>query len=202
MLFQDMDELFLLPPAPVAMPRAYWLYPDKEILSSQIMLIEPSEVEFSRIMDKIKASGKDDYDMEIVNYLYRNSAMIFPHRGYDMLTAEFRQDEHSRYLGSESEIWDPVAVYNELKLIHFSDWPIPKPWLHTPEDLLEELQPKCTNTTDTNRDCAARDIWNGIYSDFRQKRKVCKCTKTLWVSIKCLHASRRSAIFAPSHGDT
>ncbi|KAK7423010.1 N-acetylglucosaminyltransferase [Neonectria punicea] len=148
MLLQDMDELFLLPPSPVAMlPRAYWLYPDKQTLSSQLMLIQPSAVEFSRIMTKIESSSRDDYDMEIVNYLYRNSALIIPHRRYDMLTGEFRNDDHAMYLGSDREVWDPIGIYNELKLIHFSDWPLPKPWLYTPEDLIKTMQPKCTNST-------------------------------------------------------
>ncbi|KAL6411481.1 hypothetical protein AUP68_05195 [Ilyonectria robusta] len=170
-IFQHMDELFLLPPSPVAMPRAYWLYPDKQILSSQVMLIQPSEVEFSRIVEKMKVAGQDDYDMEIVNYLYRDSALILPHRRYDMLTAEFRQDNHAMYLGSDSEVWDPVAAYNDVKLIHFSDWPISKPWLHTPKELLDELQPKCSNTTSGTRDCASRDVWNSVYADFRRRRE-------------------------------
>lgn len=168
-----MDELFLLPPAPVAMPRAYWLYPDKQILSSHIILIQPSAVEFSRIVNSMEASGEDDYDMEIVNSIYGDSAIVLPHRRYGMLTTEFRQDDHTRYLGSDREVWDPVAAYNELKLIHFSDWPIPKPWLHTPGELLEKLQPKCITTTAGTSDCASRDIWNSIYSDFRTKRRVC-----------------------------
>ncbi|KAL5590081.1 hypothetical protein FOVSG1_011948 [Fusarium oxysporum f. sp. vasinfectum] len=141
-LLQDMDELFLLPSVPVAMPRAYWLYPDKEILSSQVILLEPSEIEFARILEKVDLASSNDYDMEIVNYLYRDSALVLPHRCYDMLTGEFRSDNHTKYLGSDVEPWDPAAAYNEAKLIHFSDWPLPKPWLHTPEDLRLKLQPK------------------------------------------------------------
>lgn len=171
-LLQEMDELFLLPSVPVAMPRAYWLYPDKEILSSQVVLIEPSEVEFTRIMDKVNLASKDDYDMEIVNYLYRNNALVLPHRPYDLLTGEFRGDDHTKYLGSDVETWDPTAVYNEAKLVHFSDWPIPKPWLPTPDNLRLKLQPKCMNSTDGVEDCAARKIWNGFYTDFKKQRKV------------------------------
>ncbi|KAH6998865.1 nucleotide-diphospho-sugar transferase [Ilyonectria sp. MPI-CAGE-AT-0026] len=170
-LLQEMDELFLLPSVPVAMPRAYWLYPDKEILSSQVVLIEPSEVEFTRIMDKVNSASKDDYDMEIVNYLYRNNALVLPHRPYDLLTGEFRGDDHTKYLGSDVETWDPTAVHNEAKLVHFSDWPIPKPWLPTPDNLRLKLQPNCMNTTDGVEDCAARKIWNGFYTDFKKKRK-------------------------------
>lgn len=170
-LLQHMDELFLLPPVPVAMPRAYWLYPDKEILSSQVILIEPTEKEFARVMEKVSAAGANDYDMEIVNELYRDSALVLPHRPYDMLTAEFRGSDHSKYLGSDREPWDPVMVYNEAKLAHFSDWPVPKPWLSTPEDLREKMQPDCTTNAAGEQDCIAREIWNGFYTDFKNKRK-------------------------------
>ncbi|TDZ15070.1 Glucose N-acetyltransferase 1 [Colletotrichum orbiculare MAFF 240422] len=175
-LLNHMDELFSLPPTPVAMPRAYWLYPDQEILSSQVMLVQPSQVEFSRITSKIDNAGRNDYDMEIVNQLYKDSAMILPHRPYDLLTAEFGNDSHQWYLGSDQESWDPVAIYNEAKLVHFSDWPLPKPWLESPAHLVQEREPKCVKVNGVEN-CAARDIWQGIYQDFRERRKrVCDTT--------------------------
>ena len=171
LLLQNLDELFLLPPVPVAMPRAYWLWPDDQKLSSQVNLIQPSEVEFSRVMDKIAEAEGKDYDMEIMNYLYRDSALVLPHRPYDLLTGEFTAKDHKYYLGSDTEEWDPLAVYNEAKLVHFSDWPVPKPWLATPESLQQAKQPDCVSTPD-GEDCTARELWNGFYSDFRDLRKV------------------------------
>jgi alpha-N-acetylglucosamine transferase len=171
-LLQHMDELFLMPSAPVAMPRAYWLYPDKEILSSQVVLIEPSDVEFARIMEKIDAASKDDYDMEIVNYLYRDSAIVIPHRRYDMVSGEFRGKNHTYYLGSDVEEWDPAAAYAEAKLIHFSDWPLPKPWLPSSDSERAHVQPDCVQAKDGGEeDCTARKIWNSLYTDFTKKRK-------------------------------
>ncbi|KAI1019139.1 hypothetical protein LB503_009255 [Fusarium chuoi] len=169
-VLQHMDELFELPPCPVAMPRAYWLYndnPPKKILSSQLMLIQPDEVEFERIVQKMNSIGPNDYDMEIVNSLYLDSALILPHRKYDMLTAEFRAKDHSAYLGSEREQWDPNAVLNEAKFVHFSDWPVPKPWINDPEVRLQN-QPDCATNETT---CAEREIWNGFYTDFRDNRE-------------------------------
>ncbi|KAF5020859.1 hypothetical protein F66182_7114 [Fusarium sp. NRRL 66182] len=171
LLLQSMDELFLLPSAPVAMPQAYWMASGKA-LSSHVMLIEPSSIEFSRIMHKVKTAVAGEYDMEIVNQLYRDTALVFPHRRYALLTGEFRRDSHAPYLGSDQELWDPAAAYSEAKLIHFSDWPILKPW----EPLFDEqrlaYQPNCVRTTDGVEDCTARRIWNSLYSDFKQKRKV------------------------------
>ncbi|KAK2592545.1 N-acetylglucosaminyltransferase [Conoideocrella luteorostrata] len=170
-ILQPMDELFLLPPCPVAMPRAYWLYPDKQILSSQVMLVQPSVVEFERIMAEVERSGSNDYDMEIVNNLYKDQALILPHRPYDMLTAEFRTEDHAQYLGSDREKWDPVAMFNEAKFLHFSDWPVPKPWIKTPDSVREEKQPKCHESNGVES-CVERQLWNGFYTDFAERRQV------------------------------
>ncbi len=121
-----MDELFLLPPAPMAMPRAYWLDFNDRVLSSQLMLLQPSEIEYNRVAKGIENAGSNDYDMEIVNNLYRDSCYILPHRPYDLLTGEFRAKNHTDYLGNQEEAWDPDAVLKEAKFLHFSDWPVPK----------------------------------------------------------------------------
>ncbi|KAI0409105.1 glucose N-acetyltransferase [Xylaria palmicola] len=168
-ILQPMDELFLMPPCPVAMPRAYWLFPDNKILSSQLMLVQPSETEFDRVMKKIESSGRNDYDMEIVNQLYGDSAMILPHRPYDLLTGEFRGEDHQYYLGTDREEFDPVAIYNEAKFLHFSDWPVPKPWMPMSESARQGKQPKC-QTKNGQEDCSARELWNGFYTDFTQRR--------------------------------
>ncbi|KAI1075553.1 glycosyltransferase family 8 protein [Whalleya microplaca] len=181
-ILQTMDELFLIPPCPVAMPRAYWLFPDQKILSSQLMLVQPSEVEFDRIMQKMASAGRNDYDMEIVNQLYIDTAMILPHRPYDLLTGEFRNDNHENYLGTDREEWDPVAIFNEAKFLHFSDWPVPKPWVSSGESIRKEHQPKCVDRNG-QQDCAARELWNGFYTDFQQRRSVSFLTLTLTLTV-------------------
>lgn len=171
-----MDELFFTPPVPVAMPRAYWLLndePPKKILSSQLMLLEPSASEFARIHSHIDDAGDNEYDMEIVNELYLDSAMVLPHRPYDMLTAEFRRDDHRDYLGSDEE-WDPVKTYNEAKFVHFSDWPVPKPWMRMDDEERVKSQPNCAERGG-KEDCTERELWNKLYEDFwERKQKVCK----------------------------
>lgn len=141
-----MDELFLLPSAPVAMLRAYWIE-DKPTLSSQLVLIEPSEYEFKRIQDAFEHRRNNEFDMEIVNDLYGKNCIIIPHRRYDLLTGEFKAldkgHSHVNYLGSKEEVWDPEKVFNETKFIHFSDWPYPKPWLHPTEGQEEAATPSC-----------------------------------------------------------
>ncbi|KIL89991.1 glucose n-acetyltransferase 1 [Fusarium avenaceum] len=176
MVLQPMDELFKLPPCPVAMPRAYWLYQDEhpsKVLSSQLMVVQPSKVEFERILEKMETIEGNDYDMEIVNELYLDSALVLPHRQYNMLSAEYRRENHSDYLGSDREEWDPIAAYNEAKFVHFSDWPVPKPWIQD-LDLRLEHEPQCHMVGD-ELSCTEREIWNKLYTDFAVTRKrVCK----------------------------
>ncbi|KAL2836688.1 glycosyltransferase family 8 protein [Aspergillus pseudoustus] len=172
-ILQPMDELFLLPPCPVAMPRAYWLNTDDRTLSSQLMLIQPSKFEFDRIMAAISNAGSSDYDMEIVNNLYKGSALVLPHRRYDLLTGEFRSKSHSAYLGNDSEVWDPEKILKEAKYLHFSDWPVPKPWLSASPSTVQEEQPTCDMNPATGQedDCRARDLWLQFYADFATRRE-------------------------------
>ena len=121
-----MDELFLLPAGPVAMPRAYWLDPKDRVFTSGILLVEPSPSAFNQIMDGISNADSDVYDMEIMNQLYGNDSMVIPHRPYLLLTGEFRGKNHEAYLGNAHESWDAEAILKETKYLHFSDWPVPK----------------------------------------------------------------------------
>lgn len=92
-ILQTMDELSLLPPCPVAKPRAYRLkFPP--VLSSQLVVMPPSATEFARIEGEIKTAEANEFDMEIVTTLYGDSALVLPHRPYSLLTGEFRHLEN------------------------------------------------------------------------------------------------------------
>ena len=185
-----MDNLFQLPRTPLAAPRAYWL-PDRNTLSSQLLLIEPSQFEFYRVQNAFKSRQDSDFDMEIINDLYNSSALILPHRQYDLVTGEFKSSQHnnitkseeldhSAYLGSKEAVWDPDQVINEARYVHFSDWPLPKPWIEASEQAVESAMPKCTVKksafagVEHGEDCREREIWLGLYEDFRRRRgRVC-----------------------------
>ncbi|QKX63128.1 uncharacterized protein TRUGW13939_10296 [Talaromyces rugulosus] len=171
-ILQTMDELFLLPSAPVGMPRAYWLNFAEPVLSSQLVLIQPSEFEFKRVMDAISSASSRDYDMEIVNNLYKDSAFILPHRPYNLITGEFRSKQHSDYMGNSEEQWDPEKILHEAKFLHFSDWPVPKPWVPASPSVIQGKQPTCDMNLVTGHEdnCRARDIWLGFYDDFARRR--------------------------------
>ena len=170
-LLQHMDELFLLPSVPLAMPRAYWL--PQPHLTSGLLLIQPSTNEFARIQEAIETAKRSDYDMEIVNKLYGKNCMILPHRPYLLLTGEFRGESHANYLGNDYEQWNPEAVLEEAKFLHFSDWPVSKPWLHSGESVISSNQPKChASAAAESENCTERDLWLGFYQDFMTRRQV------------------------------
>ncbi|KAF4539138.1 Glycosyl transferase family 8 [Lasiodiplodia theobromae] len=174
-----LDDLFFLPPAPAAMPRAYWELPHTRKLTSLLVLLTPSQTEFEALMHAAFTSegALHRFDMELLNERYADSALVLPHRRLAMLTGEFRRDDHTMYLGAEDEFWDTEKVLKETRLIHFSDWPLPKPWIMWPNKLLAEMLPKCRIRPGTAAEsgCQDREVWKALYEDFRERRKdVCK----------------------------
>lgn len=167
-LFRHLDEVFLLPRAPVAMMRAHWELPDQRLLTSMMVLLEPSDEEFRRLTSAVLNSG--DYDMEVLNRLYGDSALVLPHRQYGLLSGEFRKDDHSSYLGNDYGPWNAATAIREASLVHFSDWPLPKPWIMWPHNLIGEIMPQCRWTRD-EEDCSDKTVWLELYDDFRKRRK-------------------------------
>ncbi|KAK5168943.1 uncharacterized protein LTR77_006252 [Saxophila tyrrhenica] len=186
-LQQHMDELFQLPPTTMAMPRAYWSDQprDRWPLASTLMVLSPNVAETKHIYETLQwwrlQPDRDDsrhYDSDLLNDRFGSSALVLPHRPYLLQTMEFRWDDHAAYLGSygapASAIkWDPHVALEEAKLIHFSDWPLPKPWIMWPRDGLTEIQPSCGGSHVAS--CDEREIWKGLYEKFRLKRRdVCR----------------------------
>ena len=173
-ILKQLDELFLLPDAAVAMFRAYWLMPEQRKLTSLFILLRPDETEFQRLMAASRPDQRrtDVYDMEILNSFYGDSAMVLPHRQYGLLTGEFRSLDHGNYLGNGHERWNGDLMFREASLVHFSDWPLPKPWIMWPHQLIGEIMPKCRYGEDGMVDnCKDKEIWMGLYDDFRRRRK-------------------------------
>lgn len=186
-LLQPLDELFFLPPATVAMPRAYWLLPHNKTLSSQMAVIEPSFREHSALLQSIKAAQAGQvevnltntrYDMEIMNERYGDSAMVLPHRQYGLITGEFRNKKHWKFLGNDDDEWNPDTVLSEAKFVHFSDWPLPKPWAMWSQEQLANTQPACDKNPGTPEEsgCRDREVWKQLYDNFRRRRKVSSFT--------------------------
>jgi len=52
------------------------------------VLLESSEDEFARIMVQMDKAGSNEYDVENINQLYLDSALVLPHRPYDVVSRE------------------------------------------------------------------------------------------------------------------
>jgi hypothetical protein len=177
-----MDHYFYSPLAPVAVPRAYWLnekHTDiaRQVLGSHVMLVEPNEARYRKIMDEALKSG--DFDMEVINHMFSDSAMILPHRRLALLTGEFRNQDHSKYMApDEDEEWNAMGEVSRSVLVHFSDWPLPKPWISRSKNLWESTMPPCPVDEPEHDDrprCADRAMWSGFYEMYDMERdKQCK----------------------------
>lgn len=112
--------------------------------------------------------------MEVLNDHYGDSAMVLPHRQYGLISGEFRTKNHWKFLGNDHEVWNPDTVLAEAKFVHFSDWPLPKPWTMWSPEQLATLQPACDKNPGTPEEsgCRDREVWKQLYDDFRRKRKV------------------------------
>lgn len=173
-----MDHYFLSPLAPIAVPRAYWLTKKdanvtEQILGSHVMLLEPNESRYHKIVEEAQRSG--EFDMEVLNQMFHDSAMILPHRRLALLTGEFRKKDHSNYLApDEDEEWNAMAEASRSVLVHFSDWPLPKPWKHRTRKQFESIMPECleedVETADKPR-CADQMIWTSFYTDYDEAKE-------------------------------
>ncbi|KAK4173289.1 family 8 putative glycosyltransferase [Triangularia setosa] len=194
LVLNNMDHYFEAPRASLAVPRAYWLGDlrnmsitiNEQILGSHVMLLEPNTRRYERIVREAMESG--EFDMEVVNRLFKGSAMILPHRGLALLSGEFRTKDHSRYLvgdGEDGEQWDAIEEVKRSFLVHFSDWPLPKPWMRHSDQQWRDALPSCEEGETKRRrkrggrgrdggDCPDRVVWRGFYEEYNREREA-KC---------------------------
>lgn len=166
---------------PVAVPRAYWITDTSvkfQIRGSHVMLIEPSEGNYRRILADSQSSG--EFDMEILSQLFGDTAMILPHRRLALLVDEFRNEDHARklYMAEDpDEEWNAMAVVSRACLVHFSDWALPKPWLPHTDEQWNVALPDCLEGDREAPDkpkCADVFMWTSIYEDYyRDRDQIC-----------------------------
>ncbi|RDB24359.1 Glucose N-acetyltransferase 1 [Hypsizygus marmoreus] len=165
LVLKNLDHLFDLPKAPLILPCAYWLKETK--FASNIMVIQPSKNLWVMVSDYLKTNPPDGFDMDIINHLFFDNITVLPHRGYTLLTGEFRsKDPHHRaYLGADNLTWNPHDELAHTYYVHFSDWPLPKPWKNIQKEEWRRVQPS---------DREDREVWNNVYDMYRRDRgEVC-----------------------------
>lgn len=193
-----------------------------DFFANHVMVIKPSKDVYNELLkfvfnpwywsltNRKNVKKSSDYDMEILNkYLdtkLRKGAInvgILPHRVYGVLTGEFGEEWHARFITEPQYLpfvkkrsnkgWDPVSIFSKVKLVHFSDSPIPKPWEEERENANQEPQGgkyydtkrtfcKTSNLTEYHEkfphfkprlveDCVSVDIWNWIRKKFKESQK-------------------------------
>lgn len=190
----------------------------RNFFANHVMVVTPSRTTFDHIMKYVynpihwsltnrkKLRKKSEYDMEILNkYLDNELAKgninvgILPHRVYGVLTGEFREPWHERFVVEPQYLpfikkrsnrgWDPIKMLQKIKLIHFSDSPIPKPWeMENGEDEYEQpystklIYCKTGNMTEYHAkythfkprlvdDCDSVGIWNWFRKQFNKEKE-------------------------------
>lgn len=83
-----------------------------------------------------------------------------------MITGEFRSKDpkHSTYFSDQKAFdldWDPRGELAMSHYIHFSDWPVPKPWNARLEDWSKEMP-------EGGED---REVWKSVYNMYKKERE-------------------------------
>lgn len=89
LVLRKMDELFLLPSAPLVASRSYWISPSENgiYFSTMLMVIEPSAKEAQKAWELVPKVATP-FDMDILNAVYGKSCMLLPIQ-YAMLTSHW-----------------------------------------------------------------------------------------------------------------
>lgn len=132
-VLKSLDDLFLrnssIKNPVLAAPRAYWTPKNPsspyDTLTSGFMLIEPNYDNFQMVLAAAQVRPEGDYDMDVINDVFRGKMETLPHRGLAMLTGEFRETVHWDYLGVDNN-WNGRRELENISYLHFSDWPFPK----------------------------------------------------------------------------
>lgn len=188
-----------------------------DFFATHVMMIEPNRKIFQQLLNYInnpwywhfisrgKLRKSTDYDMEIINKFFNDLLLqqqdykigILPHKNYGVLTGEFKEKHHYRFIIEPQYLpfinkyspqeWNVSEIKSNIRLIHFSDSPIPKPWEDQNNyDHYNELKIYCAQDLDVeeyNRqfpsqfkprltmDCEAVDAWNSFMNEFNQNRQ-------------------------------
>jgi hypothetical protein len=174
-VYKSTDELFELPPAPLALPYVFWGDSNSWQLSTKLMLIRPSPTDFIRVENAVKKLKNVKDDKDLVVELFNDTLLRLPQRPYHLLSEEFRRQSHIAYLGIEKEAWNPGAILREAKFVHFWDPALQQgPWA-TPQGQIQRYLPRCAYYNVRRRkklECGNRDAWMRLYNEFSNRRRI------------------------------
>lgn len=112
---------------------------------------------------------------------FENATMPGDSIGHEVLRLGLASDTivlpRQKYILSTSDLQRVVPEQLQSLLIqplvHFSDPPLPKPWVMWPNSLMMQVRPKCVVEPDTPHEsgCEAREMWMKLYDDYRKRRR-------------------------------
>ncbi|SCU84681.1 LADA_0D03158g1_1 [Lachancea dasiensis] len=147
----------------------------------------------------VASRQKDQYDIDLINnklynlkaiiheqfLLFRKlksaftpEVMVLPFREYGLLSSSIKNKMHhellaNELLGYEGGLASSESSWKELvkksKYIHYSDWPVSKPWLYAKFDQLE-----CHPETNADEEKEMCEVWNSVYRDYWDSRYICQ----------------------------
>lgn len=182
-----------------------------DFFANHVMVLTPSTKTFTELMEYVENPWSwsifsrsnlrqtNEYDMEILNKWLDDKLRskklkvgILPHKVYGVLTGEFRETHHRRFTVEpqylpfiEKELsgsWDAKAIAREVKLVHFSDSPIPKPWEHEDDEYYNSYKLYCSKNFDEvaykekypgfwkpkmTEDCDSVEVWDALRDEYR-----------------------------------
>jgi len=194
---QNMDELFLFPRSPIALPHIYtgsdsWSY------STQIMLLTPSTTTFNALDHLLNSANESTTDFSLLTQIFPLPKITrIAQRPYLLLSSSFRDQstQHKEYLapfkghfpGTE---WDPDYMLRSVKFLSFSEnsfgsYPVnsqdgavkttekfPGPWKKARQDLVNKYMPDCVKSEwFGNSECSDRRVWLSLYRTFAERRE-------------------------------
>jgi hypothetical protein len=116
---------------PIAMPRAYWLPNATSLFTSCLIVCQPSENLFQLAYKAFKTTRM--FDMDVLNTAIGNRTLPIPATEAPLIML----------LDLDSGAKEPVLswfnglgverVLQRTSYVHFSTFPVPKPWLMTPK---------------------------------------------------------------------
>lgn len=174
-VLQSLDELFLVEATPVAAPYIYDSDQGGWGFSSNLMLVQPSAENYKAIEEVVEKSSIDKPNVDILYKVFKDTILKIPQRPYNLLTGEFRKKDHKAYLSNPKVGWYATRIVDEAKFVHFTDEPLPKPWMRAPKEVHEKHTPKCkSGYPKGTKDCSDRVAWLNFYYKFAlRRRSVC-----------------------------
>ncbi|CAG9463298.1 unnamed protein product [Pedinophyceae sp. YPF-701] len=171
------------PEVPAAFATAYWGPADEPAkLSGALFSVAPDSGRFERLLAAVRAAGHES-EMDLLQREFGPQAALLP-ASHCLLTGTVRAADVGGYYGGsrgragEGEGrrgagLDPREVVRGAYYVHFSDWPLRKPFqLRGVADVVEWLEGKEGGRGDPKE--AWNKAWLGLYETYLAEMQACR----------------------------